>query len=291
MSSCVISCVVSRLARPGIARARGARMKLKDDDVVNDYAWQPSRVKNRSRVSIGACAIFSLLLCMWLITDAMAGSEDSRDSQQIRRRPMIERAVERMEELATVVVPVPKRDVLPPCAVNVSGYLCPNAYGEALNQVYFLESSQRSASAAPVYRSLAGYFLVHSPRSCLSRGAWILTRSLPDESETAMQGACDIEAHIFAGAELPVGTREWSYASCGAAGGVHAGNRRLTIKLVQRCDCATAGDASDMDKALTGTEASLASGGAARDPGEAEPKLVGGGRGREAARGTHTDSY
>ena len=221
-------------------------MKLKDDDILGGRL-NARRLQSRRLLTIGACAVFSLLLCGWLIADFIS-SEDGHDSQQIRRRPLAERAMEHMEELATVVVPVPARHVPPPCAVNLTGFSCPNAYGDVLNQVYRLEPGD--ATGPPLYRSSAGYWLVHSPRSCLSRGAWILSQARPDESADAVQGACDIEAHIFYGTQLPTGAQEWSYVSCGSAGGLNVGNRRLTLLPVMRCDCPTAGDASDTDAAI-----------------------------------------
>lgn len=225
-------------------------MKWKDDDGSYPKWDSPnSSRKLTNRRVVGACAIGTLCLCSWLIVDSVDSSYSREDAQRLVRKPLTERAIERMEELATVVVPTPARYVPPPCAVNISGFRCPNAHGTLLNAVYHLESGSGTASSPPLYRSSAGYWLVHSPRSCLSRGAWILTRNQPDESADAVQGACDIEAHIFHSADLPVGTLEWSYASCGAAGGEHVGNRRLSLQLVQRCDCPTAGDASETDAA------------------------------------------
>ena len=229
-------------------RAHSTRMrrsKIDDDEVrAVKAAGQPelSRTsKQRQRLVVGGCAIFSLLLCFWLVADAELGRADST----LPRRPLSERAVDALDELAAVVVHQPARHIPPPCAVNLTGFACPNGHGSDINTLFMLDPASGSGSQ-PSYRSANGVWLVHSPRSCLSHPAWILSRSKPDESTTAEGGACDIEAHIL-GTRLPVGALDWAYVSCGEAGGAHPGNRLLTLQLVQKCDCPTAGEAADTD--------------------------------------------
>ena len=226
---------------------RMRRSKIDDDEVrAVKAAGQPelSRTsKQRQRLVVGGCAIFSLLLCFWLVADAELGRADST----LPRRPLSERAVDALDELAAVVVHQPARHIPPPCAVNLTGFACPNGHGSDINTLFMLDPASGSGSQ-PSYRSANGVWLVHSPRSCLSHPAWILSRSKPDESTTAEGGACDIEAHIL-GTRLPVGALDWAYVSCGEAGGAHPGNRLLTLQLVQKCDCPTAGEASDTDAA------------------------------------------
>ena len=228
-------------------RRAGLAIMKKSDDYDDSSLGLPRRRQAawRGRLIVGGCAIFSLLLCSYLIADEVAA--DMHDQHQ--RLPVSERAVAGLENLAAVVMPAPNRHVAPPCAVNISGYSCPNRYGENLNRVYSLEAG----SSPPLYRSKEGFWLAHSPIACLSRSAWIVSRSKPDES---VHGACDIEAHIFHSAELPIGTLKWSYASCGAAGVQH-GSRRLTVELIRKCDCPTAGEASDTDLALGSADRQL----------------------------------
>ena len=167
-----------------------------DDDIDAAALPEASRSsRQRNRVVAGGCAIFSLILCTWIIADAELEAADST----VLRRPLSERAVDKLDEIAETFVHQP-RHVPPPCAVNITGFYCPNGHGTEFNGVYMLESHSihKSASASqPSYRSADGVWLVHSAQSCLSRNAWILSRSKPDESTGALQGACDIEAHIF----------------------------------------------------------------------------------------------
>jgi hypothetical protein len=135
---------------------------------------------------------------------------------------------------------------------RAASHSCPGGNGAVqLNALYLLEE-RSDANRLPAFRSLDGYWLVHSPHRCFSRATWLISRSRPDESDqsaNAAHGGCDIEANIFTSSQLPVGNLKWSYVSCGVAGDSSAARRSLMLEPVKKCDCPTAGHASETDAA------------------------------------------
>ena len=228
-------------------------MKLKDDDIALESRGDVptrERMKQRRKIVLVACPACSLLLVVCMIVDSLP--RRFTHGEQPQRMPLTaERTLETMErlgaDLATGSWPASREYGKVPCAINVTGYTCPAGYGAAMNALYLLEQGSGAAALAPVYRSLEGYWLVHSPHRCFERAIWLISRTRPDESDqsaNAPHGDCDLEAHIFHSARLPVGNLVWSYVSCGAAGDANVGRRRLMLEPVQQCDCPTAGHAS-----------------------------------------------
>ena len=99
---------------------------------------------------------------------------------------------------------------------------------------------------------MAAAGLAHSPHACFTKATWVLSKARPDEAADSHQ--CDLEAHIFHSAALPVGRLQWSYVSCGAAGDEHATRRWLRLEPVLQCDCPTAGHAWETDAARSRTD-------------------------------------
>lgn len=231
--------------------------KIKGDDSVQHehfVSTVPTSLKLRRRIVLFVCPVFSLLLVMGTIHDAMP-----RHPSGAVERQRLERTLEGMEELGAELArgtAWPQSDTYGkvPCAINVSGYTCPNLYGAMLNNLYLLEKTL-DANRSPAYRSLEGYWLVHSPHRCFERPTWIITKVRPDESDqsaNAPHGGCDIEANIFHTTKLPIGNLAWSYVSCGTAGDSDVGRRSLTLEPVKQCDCPAAGHSSQTDGAPIG---------------------------------------
>jgi hypothetical protein len=219
-------------------------MKLKDDDVAHHIDSITPSLRRRRIIVLTVCPACSLLLMGTLIYEGLPNRDDGMSS-----KPLTERIVDTMEDLGTELAtgswPASKEYGKVPCAINVSGYECPGGYGTVMNNLYMLEAG--SSTGTPSYRSLAGYWLVHSPHGCFSQPIWLISRTRPDaRADTHM---CDLEAHISHSAALPVGNLPWSYVSCGTAGDSQATRRWLMLEPVRQCDCPTAGDASETEPA------------------------------------------
>ena len=210
--------------------------------------------RRRNCIVLTLCPLFSLSLVVGMIVDAMPRRRAADQSE--RRRRITERALEGVEELgaelATGRWPASREYGAIPCAINITGHVCNTRGATTLNQLYLLEQGSDVNTRTPAYRSSAGYWLVHSPHRCFERATWLISRTRPDESDQsagAPHGGCEIEAHLFHSAALPVGSLRWSYVSCGVAGDAEATRRTLMLEPVKKCDCPTAGHASETDAA------------------------------------------
>ena len=194
-------------------------MKRKDDGVVatTQIASSPG-LKLRRLFVLVICPACSLLLIMVLVVDALPRRSTIRDEHRQSQSMRSEHALTANagtlgQELGTSIHwPASRAYGKVPCALNVSGYACSNAYGAAMNSLYLLDSAL-DANRLPAYRSMEGYWLVHSPHRCFERGIWLISKSRPDESDqsaSAKHGGCDLEAHIFHSAKLPIGNLGWS---------------------------------------------------------------------------------
>lgn len=227
--------------------------KLKDDDIIERPTSNAPSLKLRRIIVLTLCPALSLLLIVGMVVDALPRRPvDDVNAQQHRQR--LERTLEAMEELgaelATGGWPQSSTYGRVPCAINVSGFACPNSYGAELNALYTLEKTL-DTNRSPAYRSMEGYWLVHSPHRCFLKATWLITKVRPDESDqsaNAPHGGCDIEANIWHSSKLPVGNLAWSYVSCGTAGDANTAHRRLTLEPVKQCDCPTAGHTSERQK-------------------------------------------
>jgi hypothetical protein len=201
-----------------------------------------------------ACSLFLTGMILW--DGLLSGRRSSPEAAAPGRRQLAQ-ALEMVEDvgvkLAAGEAVIHPHDVWPasttygkvPCAINISGYDCPGSYGASMNTLFMLQAADHSGT--PAYRSSGGYWLVHSPHACFTRATWLISRTRPDaKADTHM---CDLEAHIFHSAALPVGRLQWSYISCGTAGDAQATRRWLMLEPVRQCDCPAAGHSSETEEA------------------------------------------
>ena len=180
--------------------------KIKGDDSVQHehfVSTVPTSLKLRRRIVLFVCPVFSLLLVMGTIHDAMP-----RHPSGAVERQRLERTLEGMEELGAELArgtAWPQSDTYGkvPCTINVSGYTCPNLYGAMLNNLYLLEKTL-DANRSPAYRSLEGYCGAFA--TPLLRAPHLAYHQSPtrwsDQSANAPHGT-DIETNIFSTCKLP----------------------------------------------------------------------------------------
>ena len=197
------------------------------------------------------CPACSLLLTGMIVLDGLPRRASPDESP---RRQFAEQALEVVEDMG-VKLTAGKEHAWPasatygkvPCAINISGYTCPDGYGASFNTLFMLQPAEAADSGTPAFRSSGGYWLMHSPHGCFTRATWLISRTRLDAK--ADSHMCELEAHIFHSAALPVGRLQWSYVSCGTAGDAQAGRRWLMLEPVRQCDCPVAGHASETEAA------------------------------------------
>lgn len=218
------------------------------------------RQRRRRLIVVSLCPACSLLLTGMVLWDGLLSRRTGSLDAAAPGRRQFAQALEIVEDMGVKLTAgevVHPHDVWPasttygkvPCAINISGYDCPDSsYSAPMNTLFMLQAA-KDESAVPAYRSSGGYWLVHSPHGCFTRATWLISRTRPDaKADTHM---CDLEAHIFHSAALPVGRLQWSYVSCGNAGDAQATRRWLMLEPVRQCDCPVAGQASETEEAAS----------------------------------------
>jgi hypothetical protein len=245
----VFACIAPVLFHSQSFAFSSTRLIIGTEGMGSDDSITP-RQRRRRLIVVTVCPTCSLLLTGMILWDGLLPRRASPDAAPRRQ---FANALEIVEDMGVKLRAGEAMNVWPasttygkvPCAINISGYECPDGYGASMNTLFMLQAADDSGT--PAYRSSGGYWLAHSPHACFTRETWLISKTRPDaKADTHM---CDLEAHIFHSTALPVGRLQWSYVSCGTAGDPQAGRRWLMLEPVRQCDCPTAGHASEREPA------------------------------------------